>query len=144
MAQNMPDRLTVSLQEHQYIHSSVSTTELDGQASPAVDYNRMVPSPPLHLGHLLHCSSHTTEVGTAAVRGTVIYVELLHLLNITRLWRQRSKHWNYSKQGSTITTCLTYLSVCDRESPKDTAFLRLLPQYLHCELSISLCATDRA
>ena len=51
----------------------------DGR-SPAVDHNRFVVSPTLHLVHLLHNSNDGLWTGTLAMRIPVLYLKLCHLM----------------------------------------------------------------
>ena len=83
MAQNIPDLLTVSLEEecgmNQTADSCPYLCVVDGYL-PAVDHNGFVDSPTLYLVHLLHHSNDGLWVGALALRVPVKYLKLNHLL----------------------------------------------------------------
>ena len=87
MAQNIPDLLTVSLEEESVWMASGIADEhrsVEG-CSPAVDHNGFVVSPTLHLVHFLHHSNDGLWTGTLAMRIPVLYLKLCHLMSFARL-----------------------------------------------------------
>ena len=86
MAQNMPERLTVSLQathtQCTVTHDALRALELD---LPAVDHNGVVSSRSLDLGHLCNHGNDTGYVGAAAIGAPVGHVELNHPVSLARL-----------------------------------------------------------
>ena len=86
MAQNMPLRLTVSLQgRHSLTHTSTHSHPPHVHSSPAVYHNGTVASPPLDFAHFINHVSHSLQARAAAIRGPVGDVELAHLLGTARL-----------------------------------------------------------
>ena len=84
MAQNMPQRLTVSLQKG-HIHIGTQSQVGYGYSVPAVHHNGLVTSPPLNFGHLLNHINHSLQARAATIRSPVGDVKLTDLLRTSGL-----------------------------------------------------------
>ncbi len=83
MAQNIPERLTVSLEggREEVSHNPTAV----GAWLPAVDDDRRVSRLPLDFAHLINHLQDTVEVGTLATGGPVLDLELGHTMRILTL-----------------------------------------------------------
>ena len=88
MAQNMPQRLTMSLQgRHFHTHTLVTPTAWPQLAYvPAMYHNGPVAGFHLDSSHFFIHLSHSTQVRAATIRTPVGDMELDNLMGTARLW----------------------------------------------------------
>ena len=75
----------------------------------------MVPSPPLDFANFLNHISHCLQVTTAAVRGPVSDVELIHLMRLARLWTTQQRHLS---TGSKAVGSRAYFGIEGSKGPE--------------------------
>ena len=132
MAQNMPQRLTMSLQRR-YLHTHTPLTPMTATVYlQCIMMDRL----PVLLWTLATCSITSVTVlrleqlpSKAQLHGDV---ELVHLLGTARLWEKN--HPLVGLVSSHHMWSPTHSGILNTHSPQHKALQPLLPQELHCEL----------